>query len=81
LEGIPDGDELVRRWEEHAGRPAQDMAWHDLYAQFRMGVVMLNLFRNMGLAGQLPPDVARHHSREANAAANGLVERLRALGG
>ena len=34
-----------------------------------------------GLAGQLPPDVARHHSREANAAANGLVERLRALGG
>jgi aminoglycoside phosphotransferase (APT) family kinase protein len=80
-DGIGSGDELVRRWEELSGRTARSLEWHDLYAQFRLGVTLLNLYRNMGTAGRLAPDAARHLARDGNAPAKAVAEHLRQLGG
>lgn len=63
LPGIGSGDELVRRWEELMGRPARNLEWYDLFTPWRLGVVMLNLFRNMALDGLMPPEVANEQGR------------------
>lgn len=81
LEGIGDGNALVRRWEELSGRTVQDLAWHDLYAQTRMGIVLLNLFRGMAAAGQLSDADGRRAGRQHNPAVPALLSRLEELGG
>jgi len=65
LPGLGTGDELVRRWEEHSGRKARDIAWYDVFTSYRLGVVMLNLFRNMAIDGLMAPDVAVQQGRES----------------
>jgi len=65
LPGIGSGDELIRRWEEHTGRNARDIEWYDVFTSYRLGVVMLNLFRNMAADGLMSPEVAAQQGRES----------------
>ena len=68
LAGIGGPEELVQRWEEHTGRKVQDLAWHDTFTMFRLGVIMRNLFHNMAAEGQLPPEVAVEQGRDSEPA-------------
>jgi aminoglycoside phosphotransferase (APT) family kinase protein len=65
LPGIGDGDELVQRWEELTGRQVRDLEWYDVFTSYRLGVVMLNLFRNMAADGLMPADVADQQGRDS----------------
>ncbi len=65
LPGLGTADELVRRWEEHTGRTACDIEWYDVFTSYRLGVIMLNLFRNMAMDGLMAPDVAAQQGRES----------------
>src|SRR5207302_3249668 len=62
--GIGTADELVARWESHTGRKVAHLEWHDVFTSFRLGVIMLNLFRNMGAAGLMSPEMAHSQGRE-----------------
>lgn len=68
LDGIGGPDDLVVRWQEHTGRMAQNLDWYDTFTLFRLGVILRNLFRNMALDGQLPPDVAAEQGRDSGPA-------------
>jgi aminoglycoside phosphotransferase (APT) family kinase protein len=65
LPGIGSGDELVQRWEEHTGRKVRDLEWNDVFTSYRLGVVMLNLFRNMAADELMPADVANQQGRNS----------------
>jgi aminoglycoside phosphotransferase (APT) family kinase protein len=78
LPGLGTGDELIRRWEEHTGRTARDIEWYDLFTAYRLGVVMLNLYANMGMDGLIAPDVAAKQGRESGPA-QVLAAQLEAL--
>ena len=68
LDGIGDADLLVARWQEHTGRKVEHLEWYDAFTMFRLGVIMLNLFRNMAADGQLAPEVAAHQGRQSEPA-------------
>lgn len=78
LAGIGGPDELVARWQQHTGRTVQHLEWHDTFTLFRLGVIMFNLYRNMALDGQLPPDVADQQGRNSGPAQS-LAARLKTL--
>jgi aminoglycoside phosphotransferase (APT) family kinase protein len=65
LAGIGSRDELVLRWEEHTGRQVRHLEWYDVFTSYRLGVVMLNLFRNMVIDGLVAPDVGAQQGRES----------------
>jgi aminoglycoside phosphotransferase (APT) family kinase protein len=65
LEGIGTPDELVERWQELTGAEVRHLEWHDVFTLFRLGVVMLNLYKNMAADGQLAPSVAEQQGRES----------------
>jgi aminoglycoside phosphotransferase (APT) family kinase protein len=60
LEGIPDDDALVARWEQLIGRPAQDLRWFQVLAGVRMGLVMLRSRDQQVSRGLLPPTATTH---------------------
>ena len=68
LDGIGGPDELVKLWQEHTGRKVQHLEWYDGFTMFRLGVIMLNLFRNLAADGQLSPEVAAHQGRHSEPA-------------
>jgi aminoglycoside phosphotransferase (APT) family kinase protein len=68
LDGIGGPEELVSRWEEHTGRKVQHLEWYDVFTMWRLGVIMLNLFRNMAADGQLLADVADYQGRHSEPA-------------
>jgi aminoglycoside phosphotransferase (APT) family kinase protein len=78
LDGIGDPDLLVVRWQEHTGRKVEHLEWYDAFTMFRLGVIMLNLFRNMAADGQLSPEVAAHQGRHSEPA-KALAAHLDAL--
>ncbi|HUZ10406.1 MAG TPA: phosphotransferase family protein [Acidimicrobiales bacterium] len=78
LPGIGTADELVRRWEEHTGRKAQHLEWHDVFTCFRLGAIMLRLFANMAADGVMAPGDAERQGRES-APTLALAGHLRAL--
>jgi aminoglycoside phosphotransferase (APT) family kinase protein len=67
LDGIGGPDELVVRWQEHTGRKVQHLEWYDVFTMFRLGVIMLNLFRNMAADGQVSAEVAAEQGRRSEA--------------
>ena len=54
LEGFPSREETVRRYEELTGWKVESLAYYEIMAAFRFGVIMLSLARNLterGLTG------------------------------
>ena len=54
LEGFPSREETVRRYEELTGWKVESLAYYEIMAAFRFGVIMLSLARNFterGLTG------------------------------
>jgi aminoglycoside phosphotransferase (APT) family kinase protein len=78
LDGIGDADLLVTRWQEHTGRQVEHLEWYDAFTMFRLGVIMLNLFRNLAADGQLAPEVAAQQGRHSEPA-QALAAHLDAL--
>ncbi|HVU71860.1 MAG TPA: phosphotransferase family protein [Mycobacteriales bacterium] len=60
LDGVPERDAVVARWEELMGRPARELRWFLILAGVRMGVVMLRSRDANVAAGVLPPDATTH---------------------
>ena len=60
LDGVPERDAVVARWEELMGRPARELTWFLILAGMRMGVVMLRSRDANVAAGVLPPDATTH---------------------
>lgn len=54
--GVPDADATVARWEERMGRPAVDLAFWEMFAALRFGIIMIRVSRAMIDHGILPPD-------------------------
>lgn len=65
LPGIGDGDELVRRWQEHTGREATDVEFYDVFTSFRLSAILMRLFGQMGAAGAIPAEVAEQQARHS----------------
>ncbi|MFA7602583.1 MAG: phosphotransferase family protein [Novosphingobium sp.] len=66
LEGIGDGPALVAAWEEYAGRRAENMAWHEVFATWRFGLISDRarfLMRQRGEADRMPADMPAPHLR------------------
>ncbi len=40
--------------------------WYDVFTSYRLGVVMLNLFRNMAADGLMAPEVAAEQGRTSD---------------
>lgn len=79
LPGIGTPDELVERWQQHTGRTVENLEWHEVFTNFRLGVIMLRLFANMAAEGQMPADEAALRGRDS-ASAMALGEQLDAFG-
>lgn len=56
LEGFPDRDETVRRWEELVGRPARHVPYYELLSLFQFSVIMARIGLQMKHYGLIPPD-------------------------
>ncbi|MFJ7242752.1 phosphotransferase family protein [Streptomyces olivaceus] len=55
LAGLPGRAETVARWEERAGRTAQDLPYHEVFAAYRFCVVTARVVRLLEDSGILPP--------------------------
>lgn len=51
LEGLPERDETIRRYEELTGWKVENSHYHEVMAAFRFGVIMASVARNMLKAG------------------------------
>ena len=47
LEGLPDTEETIRRYEELTGWKVEHALYHEVLAAFRFGVIMVSVVRNM----------------------------------
>ena len=51
LEGFPEREETVRRYEELTGWQAENLFYNEVMAAFRFGVIMVSLYRNLSERG------------------------------
>lgn len=51
LEGIGGREETIRAWEEFAGRKAQSMEWHEMFATYRFAIISERAIALMTAAG------------------------------
>jgi aminoglycoside phosphotransferase (APT) family kinase protein/putative sterol carrier protein len=59
LQGFPDREETIKRYEELTGRKVENLFYYEVLAAFKFGVILLKVFKNfrqMGVA--LPADDA-----------------------
>jgi aminoglycoside phosphotransferase (APT) family kinase protein len=63
--GIGSPDELVTLWQELTGRQAQNLEYFDLFTTFRLGVIMMRLFTQMGANGVMPQEMASQQARHS----------------
>jgi aminoglycoside phosphotransferase (APT) family kinase protein len=56
LPGFPGRDATVARWQELTGRNADHLDWHERWAAFRFGVVMIRIAQLLVHFELLPPD-------------------------
>lgn len=61
LPGFPDRDETVHRYEELTGTKVRNLEWHEVFAAFRFGAVMVRVARHMKASGiPTPTDDFQH---------------------
>ena len=58
LPGFGAPRETIALWEELAGRRAENMEWHFVFASYRIAVIVRRLARMLKAAGRLPPQSA-----------------------
>ena len=56
LEGFPGTQETIERYEEITGRPVEHFAFSEVFAAFRIGLVILRVQKNMVLLGVTTSD-------------------------
>jgi aminoglycoside phosphotransferase (APT) family kinase protein len=55
LEGMPGPEETVARYEELTGRPVRNLAYYEVFAGMRFGVIMVRVAGMMGSRGMPKP--------------------------
>ena len=56
LPGMPAREATIARWEERVGRPAEHIAYYELFAGFRFAVIMARVFLQLKHYGLVPED-------------------------
>jgi len=72
LSGFPGREETVRRYEELTGTKVRNLDWHEVFAAFRFGAIMVRVARHMTASGIPTPTADFEHD-------NPCTHRLAAL--